>query len=83
MKRQESDKKMTRIMRGAIQPDLVWLRKAILKKYFSEAKESKIVKSGTWEINNILGRLTYAQNWLSGVIECNKNIGECMGKRQA
>ena len=26
-------------MRRAIQPDLVWLRKAILKKYFSEAKE--------------------------------------------
>ena len=50
MKRQESDKKMTRIMRGAIQPDSVWLRKAILKKYFSEAKESNNCKK--WDKGN-------------------------------
>ena len=50
MKRQESDKKMTRIMRGAIQPDLVLLWKAILKKYFSEAKESNNCKK--WDKGN-------------------------------
>ena len=43
-------KKMTRILRLAIQPDLVWLRKAILKKYFSEAKESNNCKK--WDIGN-------------------------------
>ena len=37
-------------MRGAIQPDLVWLRKAILKKYFSEANEpNNYIK---WDIGN-------------------------------
>ena len=41
---------MTRIMRGAIQPDLVCLRKAILKKYFSEAKECNNCKK--WDKGN-------------------------------
>ena len=48
--RQEKDKKMTKILRCAIQPDLVWLRKVILKKYFSEAKERNICKK--WDIGN-------------------------------
>ena len=47
---QENDKKMTRILRRAIQQDLVWLRKVILKKYFSEAKERNNCKK--WDIGN-------------------------------
>ena len=48
--RQENDKKMTRILRRAIQTDLVWLREAILKKYLSEAEERNNYKK--WDIGN-------------------------------
>ena len=49
-KLQENDSKKTRTWRRKIQPDLVWLRKAILKKYFSEAKESNNCKK--WDKGN-------------------------------
>ena len=50
MGQEDNDNKMTRILRCVIQPDLMWLRKVILMKYFTEAKERNNCKK--WDIGN-------------------------------